>query len=150
MPVSARTITLLGRMRVAAVGAGITRLVTATAMRLVAARLAVILVAAAALYYLRAVPVAGNDVLLYAVLGGTGLLLGIACETIEEFIRRADFGTRDTLQILRTAQGFDHLRVGAPAAVTIAEQVVGVGAAVAGFVGSLETDSGFALGAVVI
>jgi hypothetical protein len=39
----------------------------------------VIVVAAAALYYLRGIPVAGNDVVLYVVLGGIGLILGIAC-----------------------------------------------------------------------
>jgi len=39
----------------------------------------VILVAAAAVYYLRAFPTAGNDVTLYAVLGGIGLVLGVGC-----------------------------------------------------------------------
>jgi len=37
----------------------------------------VILVAAAALYYLRGIPVAGNDVILYAVLGGIAAALWI-------------------------------------------------------------------------
>ena len=39
----------------------------------------VILVAVAAVYYLRAFPTAGNDVILYAVLGGIGLVLGVGC-----------------------------------------------------------------------
>jgi hypothetical protein len=50
-----------------------TRLDMKTALR------PVILVAAAALYYLKGIPTSGNDLLLYAVLGGTGLLLGVAC-----------------------------------------------------------------------
>jgi hypothetical protein len=39
----------------------------------------VILVAAAAIYYLRGFPAGGNDVLLYVILGGAGLVLGLAC-----------------------------------------------------------------------
>jgi hypothetical protein len=39
----------------------------------------VILVAAAALYYLQGLPTSGNDVLLDLVLGGVGLFLGVAC-----------------------------------------------------------------------
>jgi hypothetical protein len=39
----------------------------------------VICVAAAGLYYLRGFPTAGNDVLLDLVLGGVGLVLGVAC-----------------------------------------------------------------------
>ncbi|MGH3280008.1 MAG: hypothetical protein ACRDNW_12840, partial [Trebonia sp.] len=38
----------------------------------------VVLVAAAAVYYLRGFPAGGNDVLLYVVLGGLGLVLGVA------------------------------------------------------------------------
>jgi len=51
----------------------------------------VILVAAAALYYLRGVPVAGNDVILYVVLGGIGLVLGIGCAATTR-VWRADDG----------------------------------------------------------
>jgi hypothetical protein len=51
----------------------------------------VILVAAAALYYLRGVPVAGNDLLLYVVLGGIGLVLGVACAATTR-VWRADDG----------------------------------------------------------
>ena len=39
----------------------------------------VICVAAAALYYLRGVPTSGNDIRLDLVLGGVGLILGVAC-----------------------------------------------------------------------
>jgi hypothetical protein len=50
----------------------------------------VILVAAAALYYLRGVPVAGNDVTLYVVLGGIGLVLGIGCAATTRVWRASD------------------------------------------------------------
>jgi uncharacterized membrane protein YqaE (UPF0057 family) len=39
----------------------------------------VVLVAAAAVYYLRGFPTGGNDLLLYVILGGIGLILGVAC-----------------------------------------------------------------------
>jgi hypothetical protein len=51
----------------------------------------VILVAAAALYYLRGVPTSGNDLLLDLVLGGTGLVLGVACAATTR-VWRADDG----------------------------------------------------------
>ncbi len=50
----------------------------------------VILVAAAAVYYLRGVPVAGNDVILYAVLGGIGLVLGVGCGATTRVWRASD------------------------------------------------------------
>ena len=50
-----------------------------------------ILVAAAALYYLRGVPTSGNDLLLDAVLGGIGLVLGVACAATTR-VWRADDG----------------------------------------------------------
>src|SRR3984885_6968898 len=50
----------------------------------------VILVAAAAVYYLRAFPTAGNDVILYAVLGGIGLVLGIGCGATTRVWRASD------------------------------------------------------------
>jgi hypothetical protein len=50
----------------------------------------VILVAAAALYYLRGVPVAGNDLILYVVLGGIGLVLGVACAATTRVWRAGD------------------------------------------------------------
>lgn len=50
----------------------------------------VILVAAAAAYYLRSFPLAGNDLLLYFVLGGTGLVLGAACAATTRVWRASD------------------------------------------------------------
>jgi hypothetical protein len=50
----------------------------------------VILVAAAAVYYLRAFPTAGNDVTLYAVLGGIGLVLGVGCGATTRVWRASD------------------------------------------------------------
>jgi hypothetical protein len=50
----------------------------------------VILVAAAAVYYLRAFPTAGNDVILYAVLGGIGLVLGVGCAATTRVWRASD------------------------------------------------------------
>lgn len=49
-----------------------------------------ICVAAAAAYYLRGIPVAGHDVLLYVVLGGTGLVLGVACAATTRVWRASD------------------------------------------------------------
>jgi hypothetical protein len=60
------------------------RLDTRTAIR------PVILVAIAAVYYLRAFPTAGNDVSLYAVLGGIGLVLGIGCGATTRVWRASD------------------------------------------------------------
>jgi hypothetical protein len=50
----------------------------------------VICVAAAALYYLRGVPTSGNDVLLDLVLGGVGLVLGVACALTTQVWRSDD------------------------------------------------------------
>jgi hypothetical protein len=51
----------------------------------------VVIVAAAAVYYLRGFPAAGNDLLLDVVLGGAGLVLGIACGATTR-VWRADDG----------------------------------------------------------
>jgi hypothetical protein len=50
----------------------------------------VVLVAAAALYYLHAIPTSGNDLRLYAVLGGIGLVLGVACAATTRVWRAND------------------------------------------------------------
>src|SRR5580700_6579036 len=50
----------------------------------------VILVAAAALYYLRSIPTSGNDVLLDLVLGSAGLVLGVACGLTTKVWHAAD------------------------------------------------------------
>lgn len=50
----------------------------------------VLLVAAAAIYYLRGFPIAGHDVLLYVVLGAAGLLLGAACGATTHLWRTED------------------------------------------------------------
>lgn len=50
----------------------------------------VICVAAAALYYLNGVPTSGHDVLLYVVLGGAGLVLGVACALTTRVWRASD------------------------------------------------------------
>jgi len=50
----------------------------------------VILVAAAALYYLRAIPTSGKDVLLDLVLGSAGLVLGVACALTTKVWHAAD------------------------------------------------------------
>ena len=47
-------------------------------------------VAAAAIYYLRGFPTAGNDLLLVAVLAGLGLILGVACGTTTRVWRGHD------------------------------------------------------------
>jgi hypothetical protein len=74
----------------------------------------VICVAAAALYYLKGIPTAGNDVLLDAVLGGVGLALGVAC----------GFTTR----VWKDTEGFQYSKAGGIAAVL---WVVGVGSRMA-------------------
>jgi hypothetical protein len=50
----------------------------------------VICVAAAAFYYLQGIPTRGNDVLLDAVLGGVGLILGISCALTTRVWRARD------------------------------------------------------------
>jgi hypothetical protein len=74
----------------------------------------VILVAAAAVYYLRGFPTGGNDVLLYVVLGGIGLILGIACGA--------------TTRVWRADDGFAYAKAGGIAA---ALWVVGIGSRLA-------------------
>jgi hypothetical protein len=69
-----------------------------------------ILVAAAAIYDLRGVPFAGNDVSLYLVLGGIGLVLGLACGA--------------TTRVWRASDGFTYAKAGVAAALL---WVVGVG-----------------------
>jgi hypothetical protein len=70
----------------------------------------VIIVAAAALYYLRSVPTSGNDLLLDAVLGGIGLVLGIACAA--------------TTRVWRADDGFGYAKAGVVAA---AFWIIGIG-----------------------
>lgn len=70
----------------------------------------VVLVAVAAAYYLRSFPTGGNDVLLYVVLGGLGLALGVACGA--------------TTRVWRADDGFGYARAGAAAA---AFWVIGIG-----------------------
>lgn len=50
----------------------------------------VVCVVAAAVYYLRGFPTAGNDVLLDLVLGGAGLVLGVACAATTRVWRAKD------------------------------------------------------------
>jgi hypothetical protein len=70
----------------------------------------VILVAAAAAYYLRGFPSGGNDLLLYVILGGTGLVLGLACGA--------------TTRVWRADDGFGYAKAGFLAA---ALWVIGIG-----------------------
>jgi hypothetical protein len=70
----------------------------------------VVLVAAAALYYLRGFPTSGNDLLLDLVLGGIGLALGIACGA--------------TTRVWRAGDGFGYAKAGVLAA---AFWVIGIG-----------------------
>jgi hypothetical protein len=49
-----------------------------------------ICVAAAALYYLQGVPTSGHDIALDLVLGGTGLVLGVACALATKVWRASD------------------------------------------------------------
>jgi hypothetical protein len=74
----------------------------------------VICVAAAALYYLRGIPTAGNDLLLDAVLGGLGLVLGVACAA--------------TTRVWRANNGFSYAKAGGIAA---ALWVIGIGSRLA-------------------
>lgn len=74
----------------------------------------VVLVAAAAVYYLRGFPAGGNDVLLYVVLGGLGLVLGVACGA--------------TTRVWRAANGATYAKAGAAAA---AFWVIGIGSRLA-------------------
>lgn len=74
----------------------------------------VVLVAAAALYYLRGFPTAGNDLVLDLVLGGVGLALGCACAM--------------TTRVWRAEDGFAYARAGGAAAVL---WVLGVGSRLA-------------------
>jgi hypothetical protein len=70
----------------------------------------VICVAAAAVYYLRGFPTSGNDLILDAVLGGIGLVLGVACAA--------------TTRVWRADDGFAYAKAGVIAA---ALWVVGIG-----------------------
>jgi hypothetical protein len=74
----------------------------------------VILVAAAAAYYLRGFPAGGNDVLLYVILGGLGLLLGTACGA--------------TTRVWRAGDGSGYAKAGVAAA---AFWVIGIGSRLA-------------------
>jgi hypothetical protein len=74
----------------------------------------VVIVAAAALYYLRGFPTSGNDLLLDLVLGGIGLVLGIACGA--------------TTRVWRAGDGFAYAKAGAIAA---ALWVIGIGSRLA-------------------
>ncbi|HEY1821973.1 MAG TPA: hypothetical protein VGG83_18785 [Trebonia sp.] len=70
----------------------------------------VIVVAAAALYYLRGFPTGGNDALFYVVLGGIGIVLGVACGA--------------TTRVWRANDGFAYAKAGGIAA---ALWVIGIG-----------------------
>ena len=74
----------------------------------------VILVAAAALYYLRGFPTGGHDLPLYVVLGGLGLVLGVACGA--------------TTRVWRASDGFGYAKAGVIAA---ALWVIGIGSRLA-------------------
>jgi hypothetical protein len=70
----------------------------------------VVLVAAAAAYYLRGFPTSGNDLALDAILGGIGLILGVACAA--------------TTRVWRADDGFAYAKAGVIAA---ALWVIGIG-----------------------
>jgi hypothetical protein len=70
----------------------------------------VVLVAAAAAYYLRGFPTSGNDLALDAILGGIGLILGVACAA--------------TTRVWRATDGFAYAKAGVIAA---ALWVIGIG-----------------------
>jgi hypothetical protein len=70
----------------------------------------VICVVAAALYYLQGIPTAGNDVVLDLVLGGVGLVLGVACAL--------------TTRVWKDKDGFQYSKAGGVAA---ALWIIGVG-----------------------
>jgi hypothetical protein len=74
----------------------------------------VLLVAAAAVYYLRGFPTGGHDTLLYLVLGGIGLVLGVACGA--------------TTRVWRADDGFAYAKAGVVAA---AFWVIGIGSRLA-------------------
>jgi hypothetical protein len=74
----------------------------------------VVLVAAAAIYYLRGFPAGGNDILLYVVLGGIGLILGFACGA--------------TTRVWRADDGFGYAKAGVIASVL---WVIGIGSRLA-------------------
>jgi hypothetical protein len=76
--------------------------------------LPVVTVAAAAAFYLKGVPTSGNDVLLDAVLGAAGLVLGVACAL--------------TTRVWRAVDGLAHSKAGVAAAVL---WIVGVGSRLA-------------------
>ena len=69
-----------------------------------------ILVGAAAVYYLRGIPTGGHDLLLDGVLIGVGLVLGVACGA--------------TTKVWRASDGFSYAKAGVAAAVL---WVVGLG-----------------------
>lgn len=73
-----------------------------------------IIVTAAALYYLRGLPSAGNDVLLDVVLGAVGLGLGVACGM--------------TTRVWKDRSGIQYSRAGVAAAIL---WVVGIGSRMA-------------------
>ena len=73
-----------------------------------------ILVAAAAAYYLRGFPAGGNDIPFYVILGGIGLILGIACGA--------------TTRVWRADDGFAYAKAGGVAA---ALWVIGIGSRLA-------------------
>lgn len=70
----------------------------------------VILVAAAALYYLQGLPTGGNDILLDVILGGLGVALGVACGM--------------TTHVWRDREGFQYSKASGAAAVL---WIVGIG-----------------------
>lgn len=74
----------------------------------------VVLVGAAAVYYLRGFPTGGNDLLLYVILGGLGLVLGVACGV--------------TTRVWRANDGFAYAKAGVIAA---AFWVIGIGSRLA-------------------
>jgi hypothetical protein len=74
----------------------------------------VVLVAAAALYYLRGFPTGGNDLPLYVILGGLGLVLGVVCGA--------------TTRVWRADDGFRYAKAGVIAAIF---WVIGIGSRLA-------------------
>jgi hypothetical protein len=70
----------------------------------------VVIVAAAAIYYLRGFPTGGNDVLFYIVLGAIGIVLGVACGA--------------TTRVWKADDGFAYAKAGGIAA---ALWVIGIG-----------------------
>jgi hypothetical protein len=74
----------------------------------------VVLVAAAAAYYLHGFPTGGNDLVLYVILGGLGLILGVACGA--------------TTRVWHADDGFAYAKAGVIAA---AFWVIGIGSRLA-------------------